>query len=65
MLVSLPISRKLTALVTELMGLQGPPPAEKIAEAQALGARQGRAGMQSTILGSLALFFMAAAQTIV
>jgi len=58
------MARQLTAMAQEMASHQGPPAPEKMQQMQALGAKQGEAAVHSTILISLALLFMAAAQTI-
>ena len=59
-----PISGKLAVIAKDILNHQGPPPPELLKEAQALGARLGRNAVISLTMGALALFFMAAAQTL-
>jgi uncharacterized membrane protein len=58
------MARQLTAMAQGMAGHQGPPPPEKLQAMQALGAKQGEAAVHSVIMTSLALLFMAAAQTV-
>jgi uncharacterized membrane protein len=64
LLISGKMARQLTALAKDMAGHQGPPPPDKLQAMQALGAKQGEAAVHSVILISLALLFMAAAQTV-
>jgi hypothetical protein len=57
------LSAQSSALAREMASRNGPPTPEQLLAAQQLGARTSRASVQSVILGSLALLFMAAAQT--
>ena len=59
-----PINVKMGALAKDILSRQGPPPPELMQQAQALGARLQSNAMASAALGALALFFMAAAQTL-
>jgi uncharacterized membrane protein len=53
-----------SALATAMASAGGPPKPEQLQEAQRLGAQQQTAAQHSVILGSLALLFMSAAQTV-
>ena len=55
---------KMKVVADQILATQGPPPPDKLKEAQALGAKLGSGAMVTAALGSLALLFMAAAQTI-
>lgn len=57
------VARKSGALAKEMASRNGPPAPEQIQQAQALGAASARQAMISMIMGSLALLFMAAAQS--
>ena len=59
-----PIVRKLGVVANDILARQGPPPPELMQEAQALGAKLGSGAAVSVTMAALALFFMAAAQTI-
>ena len=59
-----PIISKMGALANDILNRQGPPPPELMQQAQALGAKLGSGAAVSVTMGALALFFMAAAQTI-
>jgi hypothetical protein len=58
------VARKSTALAKEIAARNGPPSPEQIQLGQSLAARSAQQAMVSVALGSLALLFMAAAQTI-
>ncbi len=59
-----PITRRLGAVANDILNHQGPPPADLMQQAQALGARLQSNAVASVAMGALALFFMAAAQTL-
>jgi len=63
-LVSGRTAGKMKVVADQILAVQGPPPADKLQEAQALGAKLGSGIMLTAGLGSIALLFMAAAQTI-
>jgi hypothetical protein len=58
------VARKSAALAKDMASRNGPPSPEQIQQGQALAASSARQAMISVMLGSLALLFMAAAQTI-
>jgi uncharacterized membrane protein len=57
-------STKMKVVADQILATQGPPAPEMLKEAQALGAKLGSGVMVTAALGSIALLFMAAAQTI-
>lgn len=57
------VARRMGTLAQAMASRQGPPAPEQIQQAQTLGASMSRHAMISVVLGSLALLFMAAAQT--
>jgi uncharacterized membrane protein len=59
-----PATRRMAVIANEILGHQGPPSPELLKQAQAQGAKIASLATQTLILGSLALLFMAAAQTI-
>jgi uncharacterized membrane protein len=59
-----PTTRKLGAVANDILARQGPPPPELMQQAQALGAKISSGAVVSVTMAALALFFMAAAQTI-
>ena len=59
-----PITRKMGVIAKQILDQKGPPPADLLKEAQALGMKLGSNSGISVGLASLALLFMAAAQTI-
>ena len=62
--VSGPVTRKMEAVAKQILDQKGPPPAELMQQAQALGAKLGRNAAVSVGMAAVALLFMAAAQTI-
>ncbi len=58
------VSTQMGVVAKEILGKQGPPAPEKLKEAQALGAKLAQNALISAAMGSIALLFMAAAQTI-
>jgi len=63
-LVSGRTSAKMKVVADQILATQGPPPPDKLQEAQALGAKLGSGVMITVTLASIALILMAAAQTI-
>jgi uncharacterized membrane protein len=59
-----PITRKMEAVAKQILDQKGPPSAELMQQAQALGIKLGSTAGVSVGLAALALLFMAAAQTI-
>jgi uncharacterized membrane protein len=59
-----PIAAKIAALANDIQNRQGPPPPELMQQAQELGAKLASGALVSLAMGALALFFMAAAQTL-
>jgi uncharacterized membrane protein len=57
-------SSKMKVVADEILSKQGPPAPDKLKEVQALGAKLASGAMLSAAMGSIALLFMAAAQTI-
>jgi uncharacterized membrane protein len=64
MLVTGKAGNQMTAMVRAMDARQGPPDPDTMKQLQALGAKQAQAAVHSVILTSLALLFMAAAQTL-
>jgi uncharacterized membrane protein len=58
------LSAKMKVVADQIMAVQGPPPPEKLKEAQELGAKLGSGVILTAAMGSIALILMSAAQTI-
>ena len=63
-LVSGKTAGKMKVVADQILAVQGPPPPDKLQEAQALGAKLGSGVILTAAMGSIALILMAAAQTI-
>jgi uncharacterized membrane protein len=59
-----PIGAKMAAVANDILARQGPPPPDLMKQAQKLGAKLASGAMLPVGLGSLALLYMAAAQTL-
>jgi hypothetical protein len=55
---------KMKVIADQILATQGPPPPDKLQEAQTLGAKLGSGVILTAAMGSIALILMAAAQTI-
>src|SRR5207253_1443809 len=55
---------RMKVVADQILATQGPPPPDKLKEAQALGAKLGSGVILTAAMGSIALILMAAAQTI-